>query len=160
MNGDWSTLVDFAGFMSTWTDRVGHLLWATKPLLSADSAAGDRFSRAMQEVSSSLDTIDARIGQVGRVASIVDTITGALNTMVSLERLPVAGAPRHAAGLASLRVVCSFLPVLGEFYCEAIDAVSDVATEFARLIRNRRATLERVAQESYPRGLMGSNRSN
>ncbi len=146
-NAHWSDLSDLADFVSEWSENVGHLLWATNELRTSNTAVGRRLDRALGRVGAALEPIGEHVGRIGGVASLVSTVAGALNTMVAMERLPVPGAAGYAAAFTAAKVACGFLPILGDVYCEAIDAVPNIANNFKRLITERCNTLDALVGE-------------
>ncbi|UCC75050.1 MAG: hypothetical protein JSV86_11035 [Gemmatimonadota bacterium] len=117
---NWTRLGSAANQVSSWSGRVGNLLWLAP-------------------------NIEARVGgNVGRISSfssVVNDVHSSLTTLVRLRSWPARTSPEHANAMAAMQLIASRLPILGQVYGKALEILPD-------LVANYRLRIEQRAREA------------
>ena len=129
---NWSRIGDAAAEVATWSERAGHLLWLVGELPEVRSAAG----------------------VTNTFASLVSSVHGGLTTAAQLGS--VRGVDqRMANAMGALRVVAGQLPILGQIYVRAIDAIPELVAVVQHAVDTSTRRLEAVDRAGpwVPRGI-------
>lgn len=102
------------------------------------------------------------VGRMIEAADFISTIdsAGRLAVQVRMAARPGSSSSRtfineSATLLGVLRVACSFLPILGDYYAAMLDGIPGLIATYRHALDRRIAQLEAVAPEGVSRGLGG-----
>jgi hypothetical protein len=115
---NWTRIGQVLGDMKTWGERAKPFLWWAP-------------------------AVEHRLGQAVTLADVLGNIHTAA-TMYTNSR-SAGFDPRSAAALTALRTAVGFIPVLGDFYGQAVEMIPGLANWFRGLIQERVRRLDAAA---------------